>query len=85
MGLFDTCLLIYKILLGHHNEIDNYVKLLKENKEKNKNACIAFLKTNLKLTDNIELINNIEFYFDEKPPPDDYKNITSEDIIFQSI
>lgn len=73
-------LLIYKILLGHHNEIDNYVKLLKENKEKNKNACIAFLKTNLKLTDNIELINNIEFYFDEKNTTDDYKNITSEDI-----
>ena len=32
------------------------------------------------MTDNIELINNIEFYFDEKNTTDDYKNITSEDI-----
>tara|TARA_B100001142_G_C14324417_1_gene651711 strand:+ start:812 stop:2422 length:1611 start_codon:yes stop_codon:yes gene_type:complete len=73
-------LLIYKILLGHHNEIDKYVSLLKENKKANKEACTTFLKSNLKLSDNIELINNIEFYFDEKNTTEDYKNITSEDI-----
>ena len=35
-------LVIYKILLGHHNEIDNYVKLLKIIKKKIRMLVLHF-------------------------------------------
>jgi DNA-directed RNA polymerase subunit L/DNA-directed RNA polymerase alpha subunit len=69
-------LLVYKILLGHHDTLDKL-------KTMDELEGIKMLKTNLKLKDNIELINKIQFYFDLTNTSEDVINVTSEYIKFR--
>jgi len=74
--------LIYKILIGHHSELDEILKLL-EDKVSNYDNCVKKLKSNLKLQKNIDLISRIEFYINEVNDKDDIMNITTENILFK--
>jgi len=74
--------LIYKILIGHHDELDEILKLL-EDKVSNYDNCVKKLKSNLKLQRNIDLISKIEFYINEVNDKDDIMNITTENISFK--
>ena len=74
-------LLIYKILIGHHSELDNILKDISDKKEQS----IKNLKTNLKLEKNIDIISKINFYINEKNEGEDIKNITTENILFKFI
>ena len=74
--------LIYKILIGHHNELDEILKLLNDDPS-NYNTCVVKLKSNLKLQKNIDLISKIEFYINEVNDKDDIMNITTENILFK--
>ena len=74
--------LIYKILIGHHSELDEILKLLNEGPS-NYNTCVVKLKSNLKLQKNIDLISKIEFYINEVNDKDDIMNITTDNILFK--
>lgn len=71
-------LLVYKILIGHHDTLDKIILDID-----NESESIKLLKTNLKLKDNIELINKIQFYFDLNNTTMDVMNVTSELIKFR--
>ena len=71
-------LLVYKILIGHHDILDKIILDID-----NESESIKLLKTNLKLKDNIELINKIQFYFDLNNTTMDVMNVTSELIKFR--
>lgn len=72
-------LLVYKILIGHHDVLDKINLII----EKNPDEALTLLKTNLKLKNNIELINKIQFYFDLNNTTLDVMNVTSELIKFK--
>ena len=72
-------LLVYKILIGHHDVLDKINLII----EKNPEEALTLLKTNLKLKANIELINKIQFYFDLNNTTLDVMNVTSELIKFK--
>jgi DNA-directed RNA polymerase alpha subunit/DNA-directed RNA polymerase subunit L len=73
-------LLIYKILIGHHSELNKILKTIEDPSKKNEN--INILKNNLKLQENIDLISKIKFYIDIENTNDDIINITTENILF---
>jgi len=73
-------LLIYKIMIGHHSEIDKILETINDSEKNMEN--IQKLKTNLKLEKNIELISKIKFYINKKNENDDIMNITTNDILF---
>lgn len=72
-------LLVYKILIGHHDVLDKINLII----EKNPTEALTLLKTNLKLKNNVELINKIQFYFDLNNTTLDVMNVTSELIRFK--
>lgn len=72
-------LLVYKILIGHHNILDKINTII----ESDESEALKLLKNNLKLIDNIDVINKLQFYFDITNTSDDVKNVTSEFINFR--
>jgi DNA-directed RNA polymerase subunit L len=76
-------LLIYKIISGNHNYLDELKKQLSKNPNdtNERNNIYKLIKTNLKLSNknNIDLIHKIIFYIDEFNDTD-LKNITTLDI-----
>ena len=73
-------LLIYKIIIGHHNELDKILETIGDSEKNIEN--IQKLKTNLKLEKNIDLISKIKFYINKENENDDIINITTDDILF---
>lgn len=73
-------LMIYKIIIGHNNVLDNIKNLLAES---NKDEALKLLKNNLKLKDNIDLISKIQFYYDIENSSSDVINVTSKEIKFR--
>ena len=69
-------LLVYKIILGHHEVLDKL-------KNMDELEGIQLLKNNLKLKDNIDLISKLQFYFDLTNTNEDVINVTSEYIKFK--
>lgn len=73
-------LMVYKILIGHHNVFDNIKNLLDES---NKDEALILLKSNLKLKNNIDVISKIQFYYDIENVSSDVINVTSKEIQFR--
>ena len=73
-------LLIYKIIIGHHNEFTKILETINDSEKNMEN--IQKLKTNLKLEKNIDLISKIKFYINKENENDDIMNITTEHILF---
>ena len=65
-------LLIYKIILGHTNELDKYLK------NSDDSQINIFLKKNLKIKDNLDLIHKLEFHIDETNKDEDIIEITTD-------
>ena len=72
-------LLIYKIIIGHHNE---FTKILETINDSEKYGKCTKLKTNLKLEKNIDLLSKIKFYINKANEHEDIMNITTEHILF---
>lgn len=72
-------LLVYKILVGHHDVLDKINLIIVEKPDE----ALQLLKNNLKLSDNIDLINKIQFYYDLNNTSLDVMNVTSELIKFK--
>ena len=73
-------LMVYKVLIGHHNVFDNIKNLLEQS---NKDEALVLLKNNLKLKDNIDIISKIQFYYDIENVSSDVINVTSKEIQFR--
>ena len=72
-------LMVYKVLIGHHNVFDNIKNLLDES---NKDEGIILLKR-FKTKNNTDIISKIQFYYDIENVSSDVINVTSKEIQFK--